>query len=111
MRDQLGACLPIKMEARQLTSPSALNYTPGPYWYDQTGSSTSMVSTATGTGGAAYGICVNNSYTAVAPLLPSQRPSASQTPRESRTEVEYDCTVVSNELEQKCTVVSDWPQL
>ena len=41
---------------------SASNYTP--YWYNPVGSSTAVLSTATGTGGAAYGISVNNSCSA-----------------------------------------------
>ena len=53
---------------------SVLNYTL--YWYKPVGLSTAVLSTATGTGGAAYGISVNNSYTTVnTTSVPSQYPS------------------------------------
>lgn len=61
---------------------SASNYTP--YWYNPVGSSTAVLS-VTRTGGATYGISVNNSYTAVnTTSVPSQYPSASRTAREAR---------------------------
>ena len=87
---------------------SASNYTP--YWYNPVGSSTAVLSTATGTGGAAYGVSVNNSYTAVnTTSVPSQYPSASQTAREGQTEDDSDCTVVTSDVEYDCAVVSHGP--
>ena len=87
---------------------SVLNYTL--YWYKPVGLSTAVLSTATGTGGAAYGISVNNSYTAVnTTSVPSQYPSASQTAREGQTEDDSDCTVGTSDVEYDCTVVSHGP--
>jgi len=87
---------------------SALNHTP--YWYNPVGSSTAVFSTATWTGGATYGISVNNSYTAVnTTSVPSQYPSASRTAREGQTEDESDCTVGTSDVEYDCTVVSHGP--
>ena len=50
---------------------SASNYTL--YRYNPVGSSTAVLSTATGTGGAAYGISENNSYTAITTSVPSTK--------------------------------------
>ena len=86
---------------------SVLNYTL--YWYKPVGLSTAVLSTATGTGGAAYGISVNNSSTAVTTSVPSQYPSASQTAREGQTEDDSDCTVGTSDVEYDCTVVSHGP--
>ena len=73
---------------------SASNCTP--YWYNPVG--------------AAYGISVNNSYTAVnTTSVPSQYPSASRTAREGQTEDDSDCTVGTNDVEYDCTVVSHGP--
>ena len=86
---------------------SASNYTP--FWYNLVGSSTAVLS-ATGTGGAAYGISVNNSYTAInTTSVPSQYPSASWTAREGQTEDNSDCTVGTSDVEYDCTVVSHDP--
>ena len=54
---------PGRMEGPPSSLSSASSYTS--YWYNPVGSSTAVLSAATGTGGAAYGISVNNSYTAV----------------------------------------------
>ena len=78
-----------------------------PYWYNPVGSSTAVLSTATGTGGAAYGISVNNSYTAInTTSVPSQYPSAA---REGQTEDDSDCTVGTSDVQYDCTVVSHGP--
>ena len=72
-RDLHGALFvyPGRMEGPPSSLSSASSYTP--YWYNPVGSSTAVLSTATGTGGAAYGISVNNSYTAVnTTSVPSQ---------------------------------------
>ena len=67
----------------------------------------SILSTATGTGGAAYGISVNNSYTAInTTSVPSQYPSAA---REGQTEDDSDCTVGTSDVQYDCTVVSHGP--
>ena len=80
------------------------------YWYNPVGSSTAVLSTATGTGGAAYGISVNNSYTAVNAIsVPSQYLSASRTAREGQTEDDSDCTVGNSDVEYDSTVVSHGP--
>ena len=87
---------------------SVLNYTL--YWYKPVGLSTAVLSTATGTGGAAYGISVNNSYTAVnTTSVPSQYPSASWIAREGQTEDDSDCTMETSNVEYDCTVVSHSP--
>ena len=52
-----------RMEGPPSSLSSVSSYTP--YCNNPAGSSTAVLSTATGTGGAAYGISVNNSYTAV----------------------------------------------
>ena len=99
---------PGRMEGPPSSLFSASSYTP--YWYNPVGSSTAVLSTATGTGGAAYGISVNNSYTAVnTTSVPSQYPSASQTAREGQTEDDSDCTVGTSDVEYDCTVVSHGP--